>query len=321
MNFRFRQPTIGQANHVFPSESTSLLVSTLKRVMPIFSNLKPKRIQRSLIRWGTKIAVVPSYSRAQLSANFRNGIVHPFSQFDFDFLQFHPQSLFDGSADNHKYPIALFFVRNVGKYKKVKTLRSSQTTFESVIDRKRSKFYQMRLFMKFQRKFSESHLQFSQKLFRYSPILKSNNEIISPAYDNDFCAFTLHPPLLNSQFVYYCITSLDFPTRFSSTVVLEEHGISRFSRKLLVHMYGISNRERSPEYSPDGTLDCRLLPFSTASAPPLFYLTRLDTQPPMHMIINASQTNLRMSVHDSCSVWTANPSLSRTFIRKLARQA
>jgi hypothetical protein len=120
------------------------------------------------------------------------------------------------------------------------------------------------------------------------------------------------------MFVHHCITSLDFPIRSSSTIALEEHRISRFSHELLVHMHGVSDPVRSLEYSPCRILECCLPHFSRASAPQSF-VTRLNTQP-MHTIINASQTNLRTPVHDSCPVWVANPSLSGTFIRKLTRR-
>ena len=601
MNFGLRQPAINQTNHAFPSESAFLLASTLKRVTPISPNLKPKHIQRVLIRRHSKIPVVPSNNRPQPLPNFGNRIVHPFAQFDFDFLQLRSQSLLVGSADNHKHPIACLLPHNVGESKKVETLRPSQSTFDSVVDRKWTKFDQTRLFrMKCQRELLESRLQLSQKLLGNSKILKSNNEIVGPAYDNDVSAFALRSPLLNPQiegvvqkdirqqrrnhpaldcpflsavpfsvlqdprveplsyqshnafihypvldklnqpvmvdgvkepldigiqniihfprlksniqriqtvmlasprsisiresekvrlvdciqyqgrcvlddfilqcehpqrsllavsfgyvrsldwlcsigstfdslreifqvfckllrilsprdpiypcrhvpletieslfeyvdrinvmhqsrelllfifnsrstyplkrtlhplpalypvdvlllqisfgqlpflhrlrgsqnlcgletlvrqlrryyatvrlpmFVHHCITSLDFPIRSSSTIALEEHGISRFSRELLVHMHGVSDPARSQEYLPCRTLECCLPHFLRASAPqPL--LTRLNTQP-MHTIINASQTNLRTSVHDLCPVWVANPSLSGTFIRKLTRR-
>ncbi|MBP9776729.1 MAG: hypothetical protein KBD36_02655 [Alphaproteobacteria bacterium] len=83
-------------------------------------------------------------------------------------------------------------------------------------------------------------------------------------------------------------------------------------------MHGVSDPVRSLEYSPCRILECCLPHFSRASAPQSF-VTRLNTQP-MHTIINASQTNLRTPVHDSCPVWVANPSLSGTFIRKLTRR-
>lgn len=200
MNFGLRQPAIHKTNHAFPGESALLLASTLKRVMPISPNLKPKCIQRVLIRRDTKIPVVPSYNRPQPLPNFGNRIVHPFSQFDFDFLQLRSQSLLVGSADNRKHPVALLLAHNVGESKKVKTLRPSQSTFDSVVDRKWIKFNQTRLFwMKCQRKLLESRLQLSQKLLDNSKILKSNNEIVRPAYDNDISAFALRSTLLNPQ--------------------------------------------------------------------------------------------------------------------------
>jgi hypothetical protein len=121
MNFRFGQPTINQTNHTFPGESASLLASTLKRMMPISPNLKPKRVQRVLIRRDTKITVVPSYNRLQPTPNFGNRIVHPFSQFDFDFLKFCSQSLLDRFANNHKPSIASLLSHNVCESKKVRT--------------------------------------------------------------------------------------------------------------------------------------------------------------------------------------------------------
>lgn len=102
------------------------------------------------------------------------------------------------------------------------------------------------------------------------------------------------------MFVHHCITSLDFPIRSSSTIALEEHGISRFSRELLVHMHGVYDPVKSPEYSPYRILGC-CLPHSPRASALQSSLTRLNTQP-MHTIINASQTNLRTPVHDSCPV-------------------
>lgn len=120
------------------------------------------------------------------------------------------------------------------------------------------------------------------------------------------------------MFVHHCITSLDFPIRSSSTIALEEHGISWFSRELLVHMHGVLDPVKSPEYSPYRILEC-CLPHSPRASALQSSLTRLNTQP-MYTIINASQTNLRTSVHDLCPVWVASHSLSGTFIRKLTRR-
>ena len=78
------------------------------------------------------------------------------------------------------------------------------------------------------------------------------------------------------MFVHHCITSLDFSTRSSSTIALEEHRISRFSRELLVHMHGVSDPVRSREYSPCRILEC-CLPHSPRASAPQSFLTRLNT--------------------------------------------
>ena len=120
------------------------------------------------------------------------------------------------------------------------------------------------------------------------------------------------------MFVHYWMTSLDFPIHSSSTIALEEHGISRFSRELLMYMLGVSDLARPSDPLPYRYLKCCLPHLLRASAPHSF-LTRLNTQP-IHTVINASPMNLRTSVHDSSTVWGASPSLSETFIRKLTRR-
>jgi hypothetical protein len=69
-----------------------------------------------------------------------------------------------------------------------------------VIDRIGTEFQKPR-FLRVQRqtKLSESLLQFSQTPFRFSPVLKSNHEVIRPP-DNDDVTLSLRlPPVLDPQ--------------------------------------------------------------------------------------------------------------------------
>jgi hypothetical protein len=136
------------------------------------------------------------------------------------------------------------------------------------------------------------------------------------------------PALVSGQFVhrlrwYYAAvrlpasvhhrrTSLDFSMR-SQHAGWEERRISRFSRKLLPCMPGVSDRAGYHRASPNRHTGCCLPPASTESASRVRLLSRLNTLPALSPV-NASPSPLRAPPHDSGSLWLASPLTYDSFI-------
>ena len=89
--------------------------------------------------------------------------------------------------------------------------------------------------------------------------------------------------------------------------------ISRFSRKLLPYMPGVSDRAGYHCASPSRHSGCCLPPASTESASRVRLLSRLHTLPALSPV-NASPSLLRAPPHDSGSLWLARPLTYDSFI-------
>jgi hypothetical protein len=112
--------------------------------------------------------------------------------------------------------------------------------------------------------------------------------------------------------VHHRRTSLDFSMR-SQHAGWEERRISRFSRKLLPCMPGVSDRAGYHRASPNRHTGCCLPPASTESASRVRLLSRLNTLPALSPV-NASPSPLRAPPHDSGSLWLASPLTYDSFI-------
>ena len=102
-------------------------------------------------------------------------------------------------------------------------------------------------------------------------------------------------------FVHHEITSLDFPMRPVAPLLTGEHGISRFSREVVLCMQRFFDRARSPSLLPGRAMGCGLPRAETASAPRTLLISRLNSSP-AHAPVNASRPSLRATAHDSGSV-------------------
>ena len=113
--------------------------------------------------------------------------------------------------------------------------------------------------------------------------------------------------------VHHRRVSSDFPTRPGALPAPGGQGISRFPRKVLSYVPGVSDRaglRRTSRYRCTG---CSLPLLLTASASRSKSLTRLNTRP-IRSPVNASSPPSRTAPHDSGPVWVANPSPYDSFI-------
>ena len=120
--------------------------------------------------------------------------------------------------------------------------------------------------------------------------------------------------------VHHRLASLDFPMRSVFPSPTDRHGISRLPLKVLARMLRVLDRAGSKDVSRLRRLQFCLPLSSTASAPRSGHrlrdggsISRLHTWP-ARSPVNASLAPLRTKMHDSESVWVANPSLHETFI-------
>src|SRR5712692_1082954 len=113
--------------------------------------------------------------------------------------------------------------------------------------------------------------------------------------------------------VHHRRTSLDFTMR-PRHVGLGSRRISRFSRRLLPCMLGVSDLAGYQRSSPRRNIGCRLPLSPTGSAPRTKSISRLNTQPALSPV-NASPPLLRAPPHDSGSSRLARPLTFETFIQ------
>ena len=108
-------------------------------------------------------------------------------------------------------------------------------------------------------------------------------------------------------------TSFDFTMR-PKHMGLGNRRISRFSRRLLPCMPGVSDLAGYQRPSPMRSVDCGLPLLLTGSASRTNCFSRLNTQPALSPV-NASPPPLRVPPHDSGSSWLARPLTFETFIQ------
>jgi len=107
-------------------------------------------------------------------------------------------------------------------------------------------------------------------------------------------------------------TSSEFSTRSLLVLRKEKHRISRFSRKLVPYMRGVSDRAESHQPSPKRTSQC-CLPHPPKASALWTRISRLNTQP-ARAPVNASRSSLLKTSHDSEPVRLVNPLLYESFI-------
>ena len=105
--------------------------------------------------------------------------------------------------------------------------------------------------------------------------------------------------------VHHRRTSLDFTMRPTPHFVGGRR-ISRFSRKLLPYMLGVSDLAGYHRASPLRLDDCGLPLLLTGSASRTKFISRLNTLP-ARSPVNASTSPLRALPHDSGPSWLAKP--------------
>ena len=113
--------------------------------------------------------------------------------------------------------------------------------------------------------------------------------------------------------VHHRRTSLDFTMR-PRHAGLGSRRISRFSRRLLPCMLGVSDLAGYQRSWPKRNIDCGLPLTPTGSASRTCLISRLNTQPALSPV-NASPCGLLHPTHDSGSSWLARPLTFETFIQ------
>ena len=113
--------------------------------------------------------------------------------------------------------------------------------------------------------------------------------------------------------VHHRRTSSDFTMR-PKPAGLGNRRISRFSRRLLPCMPGVSDLAGYQRSSPKRIVGCGLPLLLTGSASRTLVISRLNTQPALSPV-NASTAFLRAPPHDSGSPWLARPLTFETFIQ------
>ena len=114
-------------------------------------------------------------------------------------------------------------------------------------------------------------------------------------------------------FVHHRRVSLDFPTRPGALTAPGGQGISRFPRKVLPYVHGVSDRAGPRCTSPWRCTRCSLPLSPTASASRSKFLTRLNTRP-ARSLVNASTPPSRAAPHDSGPMWVATSHSYDSFI-------
>jgi len=127
-------------------------------------------------------------------------------------------------------------------------------------------------------------------------------------------------------YLWVCLTprflsSLSYSPRILSADHDSHHhvarnGVSRFPRKRLPYMHGVSDHAEPVRFSRYRFVLCCLPDFWTSSALRLTHFSRLNTRP-VCSPVNASPVALRLPAHDSGSLWFAKPSMYGTFIHYL----
>jgi hypothetical protein len=105
--------------------------------------------------------------------------------------------------------------------------------------------------------------------------------------------------------VHHRRASLDFSMR-STPHFVDGRRISRFSRRLLPYMHGVSDLAGYLHTSPLRYVGCCLPHFPKRSASRSISISRLNTQP-ARSPVNASALPLRAPPHDSGPLWLAKP--------------
>jgi hypothetical protein len=113
--------------------------------------------------------------------------------------------------------------------------------------------------------------------------------------------------------VHHRRTSLEFSMR-PKPLGLGSRRTSRFSRRLLPYMPGVSDLAGYQCLSPKRNIGCGLPLLLTGSASQTRFFSRLNTQPALSPV-NASTAFLRAPPHDSGSSWLARPLTFETFIQ------
>ena len=105
--------------------------------------------------------------------------------------------------------------------------------------------------------------------------------------------------------VHRRLAALGLPDAARGAIAAGDAGISRFSRREVPYVHGVSDRAGSLSGSRCRARACCLPPRLTASAPRTCLISRLNTRP-ARAPVNASPPPSRAPAHDSGSSWVAS---------------
>jgi len=199
MESRPWQPTVNQSVHPLPRKPLPLAPPP-KRAVPVSCDLEAKRSQRVQVRWNTIIPVVSFYHAPKPFTYFGHSLMHPFSKFQSDFLQLSAFPLAHRSPMHREHPVASLLATDVREAKKIECLRLPLSTPFSIVGCMEAKLDQARfLGMKLQVELGESLRQLSLKPLGVRPVLKSHDEVIGPADDDNVAFGSCLPPVLHPE--------------------------------------------------------------------------------------------------------------------------
>src|SRR5712691_3602835 len=199
MDARPRQTVINQTAHPLPSQPLPLAASA-QRAIPIATNIEAKRIQRLQVRRHSIIAVVSGDHRPQPLAHLRHRLMQPLAQFRFDFTELCAFPLSYRAPINREPPTAALLATTVREAQKVESLRLPLPASFSIVGGKTAKLNQTRfLGMQFQFEVGEPFRQLFVKPRGVRLVLKTHDEVISPADDDDVAFGRCLTPLLHPE--------------------------------------------------------------------------------------------------------------------------
>src|SRR5260370_2001186 len=182
MNSRRRQPAVNQTVHPLPGQA-GFLAPSPQRTIPVASNLKAKRVQRALVRRNAVVTVVSLNDRPQPLTDLRHALVYSFAQFRFDFLQLSAFPLTHRAPQHREHSTSLP-TTDLREAQKVECLMLPLSTPLSIVCCKVATLDDARfLGMQFQFELGESLRQFVMKPRGVRLVLKTHDEVISPADD------------------------------------------------------------------------------------------------------------------------------------------
>src|SRR5712691_592863 len=178
------QPEVNQTVHLLPGQPPGL-TATPQRPVPMTGHVKAKRSQRVRVRRHSVIPVVTLNHQPQPLTDFGYPMMHSFAKFRFDFLQLGSFPLTHRPPQYREHPVASLLATDVREAKKVECLGPPLSATLSIVRCVKAELDNARfLGMQFQFELGEALRQLLMKPLGIRLVLKTHDEVISPANHN-----------------------------------------------------------------------------------------------------------------------------------------